>query len=94
MTTPLCCKFWESIYVRVRTCVCMFGCVFWEPSFVYVCVYCVCVFSFEDMCMCITVCVYFGDLCMRAEARDVTGLGLLATSQPSAAKAAAGALGG
>ena len=45
------------------------------------------------MCMCITVCVYFGDLCMRAEARDVTGLGLLATSQPSAAKAA-GALGG
>ena len=44
--------------------------------------------------MCITVCVYFGDLCMRAEARDVTGLGLLATSQPSAAKAAAGALGG
>ena len=54
---------------------------------------CVCVFSFDDMCMCITVCVYFGDLCMRAEARDVTGLGLLATSQPSAAKAA-GALGG
>ena len=72
--------------------------------FVYVGVYfgslalymymCVCVFSFEDKCMCITVCVYFGDLCMRAEARDVTGLGLLATSQPSAAKAAAGALGG
>ena len=78
--------------MRVSTCVCMCGCVFWEPSFVYVYV-CVCVFSFEDKCMCITVCVYFGDLCMRAEARDVTGLGLLATSQPSAAKAA-GALGG
>ena len=40
--------------------------------------------------MCITVCVYFGDLCMRAEARDVTGPGLLANSQASAA----GALGG
>ena len=79
--------------MRVSTCVCICGCVFWEPSFVYVYV-CVCVFSFEDKCMCITVCVYFGDLCMRAEARDVTGLGLLATSQTSAAKAAAGALGG
>ena len=73
--------------MRVRACVCMCGCVFWEPIFVYVCVYCVCLFSFEDMCMCITVCVYFGDLCMRAEARDVTGPGPLAGGQASAAEA-------